>query len=907
MATSEKQEIKDGGDKPQKSAAAESSTKSGKKKSTAAESPTTSGKKKSTAAESPAKSGKKKSTAAESPAKSGRKKSAAAKSSTKSGKKKSTAAESPAKSGEKRSTAAESPAKSEKKKSAASSSRSSKTRRKKSKSAPPAPKPAPVPSLQKPGGNGGENGKPNGASPAGSETAVGNKTPAKKNPAASSDRRPDRQSAGQGRKSKSAPKSGRTSGDSDRQSAGQERKSKSAPKSGRTSGDSDRQSAGQERKSKSAPKSDRASGDTGSKSTGKKRPSAKSGTSGRGKPSKRRRPEARRQEPEETVIKPPAPKAPPEPERPTELALPETITVRDMSEMMGMSPIDVIKELMNNGIMANINQVIDFDTAAIIAEELGFTVTEEKPPEVEKEDQEVTKTLRQILCETADPSQLKPRPPVVTVLGHVDHGKTTLLDAIRQTEIVETEAGGITQRIGAYQVDVNGRKITFIDTPGHEAFTAMRARGAQVTDLAVLVVAADDGVMPQTREAIDHARAAQVPILVALNKIDRDNANPDLLKQQLADLGLVVEDWGGDVICIPVSAKFQQGIEDLLENILLVTEVAELRANPDCPAIGTVVEGKLDKAKGVVTTVLVQNGTLRVGDALLVGAISGRVRAMFDDKGESVRETLPSMPVAVLGLSGVPAAGEVFEVVASGREARIRATERADAERVTVSQPVVKILSLEDIASQIKAGQAKELNIVLKADAQGSIEPIINSLKQLGDEDLHVKVLHTGTGNISESDIMLAAASHAVVVGFAVGPDNAARRLAEQEGVDIRLYEIIYTLLEDLDKALRGLLEPEFEDVVVGHAEVREVFRVSKVGKIAGCYITDGMATRDALVRVLRGEEELFNGTLQSLKRFAEDVKEVGFGYECGIGIDRFSDIEVGDVLEFYKKELVTV
>lgn len=592
-------------------------------------------------------------------------------------------------------------------------------------------------------------------------------------------------------------------------------------------------------------------------------------------------------------------------EGPKELTLPETITVRDMAQMMDKSPIDIIKELMNNGILANINQLIDFDTAAIISAEMGFVVTAEKPPEVEQKEPQAAKTLRQIICERADPEALEARPPVVTVLGHVDHGKTTLLDAIRQTAVVETEAGGITQRIGAYQVEIDGKKITFLDTPGHEAFTAMRARGAQVTDLAVLVVAADDGVMPQTREAIDHARAAQVPILVALNKIDKPNANPDLLKQQLADLGLVVEDWGGDVICVPVSAKLRQGIDDLLENILLVTDVAELKANPNCPALGTVVEGKLDKAKGVVATLLVQNGSLRKGDIIVVGATSGRVRAMFNDKGDLVDTATPSTPVAILGLPEVPQAGDIFEVFGSEKDARARAAERATAVRETVSQPAVKRLTLEDIASQIKAGQAKELNVVLKADAQGSIEPIMSSLKQLGAEDLRVRVLHQGTGNISESDVMLAAASQAIVLGFAVGPDNAALKLAEQEGIDIRLYDIIYMLLEDMDKALRGLLDPEYRDAVTGHAEVRAVFNIAKVGKIAGCYVTDGTVPRDARVRVLRGDQQLFEGSLHSLKRYEDDVKDVATGYECGIGIHGFTGLAEGDRLEFYKKELV--
>lgn len=598
------------------------------------------------------------------------------------------------------------------------------------------------------------------------------------------------------------------------------------------------------------------------------------------------------------------------PEKPAEkvLTLPASISVRDLAAKMGISPIDVIKELMNNGVMANINQMIDFDTAAIVASELGFTPVEEKPAEpeeVEEKAPEKAKPLWKLICEREDPSKLKPRPPVVTVLGHVDHGKTTLLDAIRHANVAASEAGGITQRIGAYQVDVHGKKITFIDTPGHEAFTAMRARGAQVTDLAVLVVAADDGVMPQTREAINHARAAQVPILVALNKIDKPNANPERVKQQLADEGLVVEDWGGDVICVPISAKLGQGIDELLENILLVTEVAELKANPDCPAMGTVLESKIDKARGPIATLLVQNGTLRLGDNVVAGEVYGRVRAMFDDRGNLVKEAPPSMPVAVLGLSGLPNPGDLFEVVASEREAKAIAEERIRQREAAAARAARRVLTLEDIASRIKAGQAKELNIILKADVQGAIEPIVKSLERLGDEELRVRILHTGTGNISESDVMLAAASDAIVVGFGVQVDQAARRLAEQEGVDIRLYNVIYMLLEDMEKALKGMLEPKFEEKVLGHAEVRAVFKVSKLGQVAGCYVMDGVISRDAQVRVHRGDAVVFEGRVASLKRFTEDVKEVAAGYECGIGLDGFADFREGDILEFYRKQQV--
>jgi translation initiation factor IF-2 len=574
-----------------------------------------------------------------------------------------------------------------------------------------------------------------------------------------------------------------------------------------------------------------------------------------------------------------------------------------------MSPIDVIKELMANGIVASINQQLDYETAEIVASELGFetrpieaVVVEEKEAEAEQR-----RTLWQRLLETEPPDKLTPRPPVVTVLGHVDHGKTTLLDAIRETNVVADESGGITQHIGAYQVEKDGRRITFIDTPGHEAFTAMRARGAQVTDLAVLVVAADDGVMPQTREAIDHARAAGVPIMVALNKMDSPNAQPERVKQQLADVDLTVEDWGGDVICVPVSAKMKRGIDDLLENILLVTEVADLRSNPNRPALGTVVEGELDRHLGATATLLVQGGTLHVGDALTLGPISGRVRAMMDHRGQVVEEAPPSMPVLVMGLSDVPRAGDIFEVVASEREARAIAEGRAEEQRLATAQPArAKILTLDDVFSQFQSGQVVELNVILKADVQGSLEPIVNSLKRLGSEDLQVKLLHQGTGNITESDVMLASASRAIVIGFHVDIDEAARRLAVQDGVDIRLYTIIYNLVDDVDKALKGLLEPEYQKVVVGHAEVRAVFRIRRQGNVAGCHVLDGEVRRNSRVRVLREDEELFDGRIDSLKRFQDDVAEVRAGFECGLSIAGFEGFQEGDILEFYKEERVS-
>ncbi len=588
--------------------------------------------------------------------------------------------------------------------------------------------------------------------------------------------------------------------------------------------------------------------------------------------------------------------------------LPPEISVRDLAKALRLSPIDIIKELMNSSVVVSINEIIDYETAEIVAVEMGFETRLIKVQEPEKPAAEgPPKTLRQRLAESELAADCKPRPPVVTVLGHVDHGKTTLLDAIRQTNVVAGESGGITQHIGAYQVDKDGRKITFLDTPGHEAFTAMRARGAQVTDLAVLVVAADDGVMPQTREAINHARAAGVPILVALNKIDKQGAQPERVKQQLADLGLTVEDWGGDVVCVPVSAKMKRGIDELLENILLVTDVAELSSNPNRPAVGTVIEGRLDKQRGPTATLLVQAGSLHVGDPLLIGDTCGRVRAMLDDKGQPIDEATPSMPVLVIGLSQVPKAGDIFEVVESERLARAIAAERCEIHREATAQPgKPKSLSLDDIFEQFQTGAVRQLNLILKADVQGSLEPIVNSLLKLGTDDLKVDILHQGMGNINESDVTLAFASQAIIIGFRVQVDEAARRLALQNGVDIRQYDIIYRLVDDVAKALKGMLEPVYADVTIGHAEVRQVFRISRRGNIAGSVVTDGEATRNALVRVLRGDKVLYEGRVDSLKRFKEDTSEVKAGFECGIGVTGFDDLQEGDVLEFYKRERVS-
>jgi translation initiation factor IF-2 len=586
------------------------------------------------------------------------------------------------------------------------------------------------------------------------------------------------------------------------------------------------------------------------------------------------------------------------------IEVPTVITVRSLAELMKVSPIEVIKVLMNNGIMININQQIDFDTISIIGEELGFEVIppQEEEPEKAKEEKELP--LHRRLIAQEDPTKLESRPPVVTVLGHVDHGKTTLLDAIRNTQVVKGEAGGITQHIGAYQVFMGDRSITFLDTPGHAAFTAMRARGTQVTDLAVLVVAADDGVMPQTREAVEHARAAQVPIIVALNKIDKDNANPERVKQELADIGLVVDSWGGDTICVPVSALRNKGIDDLLENILLVTEVADLKANPNRLAQGVVIEGEIDKRRGVLATLLVQNGTLKAGDHLVVGEQYGRVRAMFNDKGKKIKEAGLSVPVSILGLSEVPDAGEFFEAMPTERAAKALVEERRT-ETDQARQTTRRTLSLEEFFKQRQESGDKTLRLVVKADVQGSLEPIINSLKDLSNNELKVKILLEGTGNISESDVNLAVASGAIVIGFYVDVDSGAQRLAEAEGVDIRQYNIIYKLIDDVDRALKGLLEPKYAERVVGRAEVRAIFRIPKRGNIAGCQVIEGQIVRNGMARVTRNNQVLHESKFSSLKRFTEDVREVGTGFECGIGVDGFDDFKEGDIIEAYVKERV--
>ena len=579
------------------------------------------------------------------------------------------------------------------------------------------------------------------------------------------------------------------------------------------------------------------------------------------------------------------------------LELPASITIRDLALMIGKSPIEIIKKLMTNGVMATINQSVDFDTAAIVVTEYGFDAVSIAVEEETKEEAGTVPVWRQMIA-GEDVSKLKPRAPVVTILGHVDHGKTSLLDVIRETEVAAGEAGGITQHIAAYQVERKGRLITFLDTPGHAAFTQMRARGAQGADIVVLVVAADDGVMPQTREAIAHAKAARVPIMVALNKIDKANANPERVKQQLAELELVPDDWGGNTMVIPVSAKQKQGIDDLLEGILLVADSADIRANPSGKVIGTVIEAELDKAKGTIATLLVQNGTLEAGDIVVAGTAYGKLKAITDFKGKTIKKAGPSTPVAVMGLSDVPSAGDVFQVVRSEKEARTIVSERMNTAKSQVQAR--KKVTLEDLFANVQIGEAKGLNLIVKADVQGSLNPIVTELNKLGEGEIGVHVLHADTGNIGNNDVMLASASKAIIIGFNVQADVEARRTAEKEGVDIRLYEIIYRMTEDIEKALKGMLEPVIVEKVLGRAQVLAVFSASKFGKVAGCKVVDGELRRGARVRLFRGTDIIYEGDLSSLRHEKEDVKEIRQGFECGVGFKSFNDIESGDQLVCY-------
>ena len=583
------------------------------------------------------------------------------------------------------------------------------------------------------------------------------------------------------------------------------------------------------------------------------------------------------------------------------IEFPTSITVRDLAQRMEASPIQVIKILMSNGVMANINQTVDFDTAAIVASELGFEATPEKLEEdkVIEEAGEIPYWRRLIADE--DPKKLVPRPAVVTILGHVDHGKTTLLDAIRHTEVAAGEAGGITQHIGAYQVEHKGHLITFLDTPGHAAFTAMRARGAQGADIVILVVAADDGVMPQTREAIAHAKAARVPIIVALNKMDRPDANPDFVKKQLSENGLVPDEWDGNTIVVPVSAKQKKGLDDLLEAIVLVTESIDIKANPEGKVVGTVIEAQVERNKGVIATLLVQNGTLEMGDTVLAGETYGKLRAMFDYRGRKIRNAGPSTPVQVMGLGDVPPAGELFRVVPNEKEARaLIEVNRAKQREGAVQAPKA---TLEELFQKYQAGEIRELPLIVKVDVQGSLEPIMSELNELGKGEIKINILHAETGNINESDIMLAAASKAIVIGFNIQADSVARSLADTEGVSIRTYDIIYRMTEDIEKALKGMLEPTMREVAVGQAVVRAIFKINKVGTIAGCRVTQGEIRRNARIRVKRGEEKVFDGEISSLKHEKDDAREVRQGFDCGVSLKGFNDLVEGDILECYVLE----
>ena len=582
------------------------------------------------------------------------------------------------------------------------------------------------------------------------------------------------------------------------------------------------------------------------------------------------------------------------------IELPASMTVRDLAQTINLSPIEVIKTLMTNGVMANINQQIDFDTAAIVASEMGFEAVLISDDLSRKEDLGEIPFWRRMIAKE-DQKNLIDRAPVITILGHVDHGKTTLLDAIRQTNVAGGEAGGITQHIGAYQVEHKNRLITFLDTPGHAAFTQMRARGAQGADIVVLVVAADDGVMPQTKEAVAHAKAAKVPIIVAMNKIDKPNADPNRLKQQLAEIELVPDDWDGDTIVVPISAKQKTGLDDLLEAILLVADNMEIQANPKGKVLGTVIEAEIDKSKGVVATLLVQNGTLETGDTVVAGTAYGKLRAMFDYRGRKVRKAEPSTPVSVMGLNEVPSAGEIFEVLNTEKEARQVLSVRQQTASTKVSE--AKVFTLEQLFERIQSGELRELRLIIKVDVQGSVDPIVSSIKDLGTEDVSINILHVETGNIGNNDIMLAAASKAVVVGFNVTADDSAKRLAESEGVSIRTYNIIYRMIEDIEKALKGMLEPEMQQVVIGKAQVLAVFKISKIGQVAGSKVVDGEMRRNAKVRVMRAGKIIHEGEFGSLKHLQEDVREVRSGFEFGASIKNFNDFHAGDILECYIME----
>ena len=591
------------------------------------------------------------------------------------------------------------------------------------------------------------------------------------------------------------------------------------------------------------------------------------------------------------------------------IELPATITVKELAELLTVNPADVIRELIKSGIFATINQLIDRDTASLVAGELGYEVAEAVAPTTGAaadgdEDSAPAAATKEVLFEEDDPSLLQPRAPIVTVMGHVDHGKTSLLDAIRTTEVAAGERGGITQHIGASEVTHDGKRVVFLDTPGHEAFTAMRARGAKVTDIAVVVVAADDGVMPQTLEAISHAKAAKVPIIIALNKIDKPDSNPDRVKTELSEAGVIVEEYGGDTPLVPVSARTRVGLDELIEMILLVADLQELKANPKRAAVGTIVEAQLDKNRGAIATVIVQTGTLRVGDVIVVGETFGKVRALENGEGKRVTKAGPSSAVVVLGLSAVPEAGDILRVVADEKEARTLVEARRAANAAKGGEGSGRA-TLEDLYKQIQAGQAKELRIILKADVSGSLGAITHALDQLNQEEIRINVLHEGAGDITDNDIMLASASDAIIVGFNTKITETARRAAEAEGVDVRLYDIIYKLSDDISAALQGLLEPEIVEVVEGRAEVRQIFRVGKSTVIAGAFVTDGRIIRSG-ARVWRNGKVVATDRIESLRRFRDDVREVQTNYECGIGLANYHDLEEGDIIECFSSQSVS-
>jgi translation initiation factor IF-2 len=582
---------------------------------------------------------------------------------------------------------------------------------------------------------------------------------------------------------------------------------------------------------------------------------------------------------------------------PREITITEGITVRELAQKLDLRAKDLLKELVDGGILATINQVLDTPTATRLAGQFNATV-KEIPFEEQLVEEEVQESR---------PEGQKPRAPVVTVMGHVDHGKTSLLDTIRQAKVAEGEAGGITQHIGAYEVQINGKRVVFIDTPGHEAFTRMRARGAGVTDIVVLVVAADDGVMPQTREAIDHARAAKVPIVVAVNKIDKPDAQPERVKRQLADLGLMPEEWGGDTVFVEVSAKTGQNVDKLLEMIALVGELRELKANPDMPASGVVLESRLDKGRGPVATLLVQNGTLHVGDSFICGAVYGKVRAMYDDRAQAVKRATPSTPVEILGLQGVPEAGDRLLVADEARARHISEYRLSKLREASLARTAGARLTLDQLQEQLRAGEVKELPIVVKADVQGSVEVLADLLPKLSTDKVRLDIILSSVGAVSESDVLLASASKAIIIAFNVRPDRKAIELAEHENVEIRSYSVIYELTDDVKKLMTGLLEPVLKETVLGHADVRETFRIKGVGMIAGCRVADGIIRRDANVRVVRDGVLVYSGKVQSLRRFKEDVNEVRGGFECGVGVSNFNDVKVGDVLECFTVEKIAV